>query len=110
MLTTRRLHWGLGRAGDTAQPRCAAAHQGRGAVADAAVTCVAVLMVAILRFQFGVFLSLINHSRAGGKVVFLRVRNILAELSKVHVLHPPCEGDQPKALVHSPYALRPLSC
>lgn len=58
-----------------------AAHQGQGAVADAAVTCVAVHMVAILCVQFGVFLSLINPSRTEGNVVFLHVRNIFTEPS-----------------------------
>lgn len=48
---------------------CATAHQGKDAVADAAVTCVAVLMVVILCFQFGVFLSLINPSRAERRLV-----------------------------------------
>lgn len=86
-----------------------AACQGQGAVADAPVTCVAVGMVAILCVQFGVFLSLINPSRAGGNTVFFRVRTILTEPSKVHVLHPPCEGDKPKPLVHNPYTLHPFS-
>lgn len=77
----RRLRWGLG----GAQPCCAAAHQGRGAVADAAVTCVAVLAVAILCFQVGAFPSLVNCSRPEGRVVFFLVRNVLAEPSKVRV-------------------------
>lgn len=67
------------------RPHCTGLHQGRGAVADAAVTCMAMLMVATSYFQFGVFLSLINHSRPdGGGVVF----NILSEPSKVLVLQP----------------------
>jgi len=84
----RCLRWGLGRAGDAALPPRTAAHQCRGAVADAAVTCMAVLVVEILCFQFGFFLSLINRSRAGGKVVFLWVCKILTEPSKAHVVQP----------------------
>lgn len=54
----RCLPWGVG----------TAAHQGQGAMADAAVTCAAVLIVVILCFQLGVFLSIINPSRAEGRL------------------------------------------
>lgn len=99
----RCWHWGLGRAGD--QPRCSAARQGRGAVGEAAVTCMAMLMVSILCFQFGVFLSLVNHSRAGGEIVF----NILTELCKVHVLQSRVKvtSQSPKFIDPMPRVLSP---